>query len=1006
MSDKVNGENIGDSRKDFEERVRLLFKNSLAEDSDILNYCKERAEAGDYNAMLWLARMYRDGFSIEKNESKALEWYKKSKQKSVLSRFELLAILSNQERKFEDVPEGLNIDVKRRERLFVYKFDNRCIDLLVNLFPFTHYNVVGFSYKDKTHIGYNENCDNYDKILVANVDDSSAIKRELISEGVSAEKIILVTRYLDKDKFDGDAIVCDFSSKSSKKKTWVIAPNEANGLLWLYNNFKKFRGEDISKCNYLVDTQNHFSNFMDTEGLGHYNPWDYFFKPVSQLTLQDAYNLKGVVISSWFIAPGKRIPSNLRPEISETMKKKINQEMDKIWMEGRTLGVISRGTDFVSTQPLRHGVPLDGYELIEVVEERMNSIGFANVYLSTEDQDTHDAFIEHFKDRMIAINQKRFKKEPIRNFSLYDRRLSGPFDKLIQGERYLIATHLVTKCDMVLACDGGGSNYVVDNSHVPIEIHTKGRWGFFGDNPLIVCSHNKNRVDVVNINRDEGKVGHIGKNGHILAETNQEIIIDNVSVNLEKDVKYICSFKSKEPESVSLLLSLPSENHNDMDIVLNHGYVFSVPFDVHSGTVIVKRGSEDNSEIGIQIERGTVFTDYEPPRYSWTQICIKDMDGNEFALEDVEHIDFNKCIFCAHGKEYSLDHDEANRFHNIICFKDGFLTYHKGLIQNNMTSLGEIVDPQIIAGTPKQLIRFSHTCELADNMINGAQGEIEKALCIYYYHAMNGNDQAKKKLSELYYDGEHVRRDLDAAIWWMRNISRKDSKSLNKLFDMLTERGRQEDLESAVAVIKSLAEGGDGAAMWRLSCAYRSGAGTVKDINKADIWMRRAAHKGHGTAANTLFDILWEKGTARDLEEAVSVIRMLAEKGNTKSMERLSRAYREGKGVEMNLDRASEWMRKAADKNVAWAKNELFDILWKIGTPESMKEMIAVATDFAEKGDGNAMGRLGRAYRHGKGVPQDLDKAAEWMRKAADKNVAWAKNELFDMQKIKGGVDD
>ena len=134
-----------------------------------------------------------------------------------------------------------------------------------------------------------------------------------------------------------------------------------------------------------------------------------------------------------------------------------------------------------------------------------------------------------------------------------------------------------------------------------------------------------------------------------------------------------------------------------------------------------------------------------------------------------------------------------------------------------------------------------------------------------------------------------------------------------------------------------------------------------------------------------------------DVVASINVIIKLAELGNGNAMGRLGRAYRDGKGVEKDLDKAAEWMRKAADKDVDWAKNELFDILWRIGTPESYEEMISVVTEFADKGDGNAMGRLGRAYRDGKGVEKDLNKAAEWMRKAADKNVGWAKNELFDL---------
>jgi TPR repeat protein len=111
----------------------------------------------------------------------------------------------------------------------------------------------------------------------------------------------------------------------------------------------------------------------------------------------------------------------------------------------------------------------------------------------------------------------------------------------------------------------------------------------------------------------------------------------------------------------------------------------------------------------------------------------------------------------------------------------------------------------------------------------------------------------------------------------------------------------------------------------------------------------------------------------------------------------LGRAYRDGKGVEKNLDIAADWMRKASAINIGWTKNELFDILWKIDTPDSRKEMIAVATAFADSGNGEAMGRLGRAYRDGKGVEKDLDIAADWMRKASAKNIGWVKVELSNL---------
>ena len=145
--------------------------------------------------------------------------------------------------------------------------------------------------------------------------------------------------------------------------------------------------------------------------------------------------------------------------------------------------------------------------------------------------------------------------------------------------------------------------------------------------------------------------------------------------------------------------------------------------------------------------------------------------------------------------------------------------------------------------------------------------------------------------------------------------------------------------------------------------------------------------------------VSWQPTSGADFVNSFDVIHKCAIAGDVESIGCLARVFRDGKGVKQDLGKAAEWMRKAADKNIGWAKNELFDILWRINTPESQEEMISVATAFAEAGDGNAMGRLGRAYRDGRGVKQDLGKAAEWMRKAADKNIGWAKNELFDISK-------
>lgn len=283
MSDKMNKEIDGNQNASLDERMIVFFRNYPMEDIRLVALCKEKAEASDHNAMLWLARMYRDGIGVRKNSSKAIELYKESKDHNIFSEFELLVMLSNRKPKFieEDIPEGLKIDSRKRDKLFVHKFNDRSMKLMVKLFPFTHYNVVGFSYGSEDHIGYNEDCEVFDKILIANLYDSTEIKEDLISKGVPSEKIITVREYLDKDKFDGGAIICDFSDKQLEKKAWVVVPFEIGGLVLNYLYFKLFKGEKSSECDYVTDAKNHFSQMMDINNMGYYNPWDYYFKPAS-----------------------------------------------------------------------------------------------------------------------------------------------------------------------------------------------------------------------------------------------------------------------------------------------------------------------------------------------------------------------------------------------------------------------------------------------------------------------------------------------------------------------------------------------------------------------------------------------------------------------------------------------------------------------------------------------------------------------------------------------------
>ncbi len=177
--------------------------------------------------------------------------------------------------------------------------------------------------------------------------------------------------------------------------------------------------------------------------------------------------------------------------------------------------------------------------------------------------------------------------------------------------------------------------------------------------------------------------------------------------------------------------------------------------------------------------------------------------------------------------------------------------------------------------------------------------------------------------------------------------------------------------------------------------AVRKGA----DIETRLKWTRALSDAGVMWAKYALFNILWRQRTREGDEEMVKVVCKPAKNGDGASMKLLARAYREGRGVEKDMDKALEWARKAVAARTPLARNELFDVLSKIDTPESRTEMVKIIKTPASIGEPGAMYRLGCAYRDGRGVKKNLEKAEELLSKAAQKDQAFKKGlESLDKQ--------
>ena len=109
---------------------------------------------------------------------------------------------------------------------------------------------------------------------------------------------------------------------------------------------------------------------------------------------------------------------------------------------------------------------------------------------------------------------------------------------------------------------------------------------------------------------------------------------------------------------------------------------------------------------------------------------------------------------------------------------------------------------------------------------------------------------------------------------------------------------------------------------------------------------------------------------------------------------RLARIYTEGYVIPKDLNKAYLILLEANIENATNRMN-CIDYLSRSSNVSDNILSLRLAYYFARDGDLDAAGYLASMYRDGKGVGKDLTVAREWMQKAADGGIGWAKNELI-----------
>lgn len=257
-----------------------------------------------------------------------------------------------------------------------------------------------------------------------------------------------------------------------EKNFLVIRPfGETQGLLSTYfyvlnyikwareKNYIPFIDFETKRCQYYTGRNINGSS----------NAWEYYFEQPENLTKEEVYKKKNILLSGWNLGKKykvQQIPKtveamqscdikylassqiNIKPYIYEIVEEKYNKMFG-----GRVLGVFMRGTDYVKLKPKGHAVQPTINEMMLKIEEYIGKYDIQKIFVVTEDYSYYRILKDTYPDKVFSSDDYFIKGYDSKDYiEAYFE--NDPYER---GVNYLVRVLLLNKCDYLIAGITNGS---------------------------------------------------------------------------------------------------------------------------------------------------------------------------------------------------------------------------------------------------------------------------------------------------------------------------------------------------------------------------------------------------------------------------------------------------------------------------------------------------------------------------------------------------------------------
>ncbi len=278
-----------------------------------------------------------------------------------------------------------------------------------------------------------------------------------------------------------------------------------------------------------------------------------------------------------------------------------------------------------------------------------------------------------------------------------------------------------------------------------------------------------------------------------------------------------------------------------------------------------------------------------------------------------------------------------------------------------------------------------------------SQPEVSKLLT----KAREGNTESQLRLGTAYQYGLGVDVDGKTAEYWLKIAAGYgDPVAQTQLGLLYLQPGFEKSKDQAARWFMRAAGNGYAMAEHNLGLLYLRGLTVAADRDQAIHWFRRGAKHGLAGSKANLGVLLVNSLNADERKEGFALVSETAKDGNPDAENALAYCYQFGAGTNVNMPKAVEMYKRAAEHGSLMAMSNLGEMYRSgVGVQQDFAQALRWYAKSCDAGERNACVALANAYLHGQGVTRSEAIAYRYaMMAGADASAIAALEKVLPME--------